>query len=209
MEPAFKLFAMGAVYVVAGLASFAIRDLDGAGWFMIAIGVVAVATGIWCVVRGGNVPHPPAVLPDLPSPAPAGGCCPKCGGASSRPMTAIETTAYYGYDRFVLARPRTCLGCGSGFEVQPSRAGCYLMVACTAVAGLAGVALIGGGPLLVWVRAHNAELDRTEWAEAVLGGVIITGGGGWWVYRCWLFGRRYWWLLDRGRTRRYTRRRVA
>lgn len=137
------MIVLGGIMVVAGVAMLVLPDLNGAGWSIVAAGLLAGGFGYWFHVRGGNVPHPPRDLPSPPEPAPAsaGKSCPACGSGSVRPMDGAETTAFYGYDRFVLVRPRICLVCGHGFESEPSSFGAYLMVAVAALGVLVGVAL--------------------------------------------------------------------
>jgi hypothetical protein len=195
MGQVYYLIALGAVFVVAGLASLTIRDFDGAGWYVVGAGLVAIASGLWFAVRGGNRPHPPADLPPLPSPGPASGGCPKCGSAQSRVMTGTETTDFYGYDRFILVRPRICLACGAGFEMPPGRIGCYLMIGVAALGVLLGVVVLVGGPVLLWRAANDPMVSAAKQVKIALSGVGVLVLGRWWVARSWRVGRRYWALL--------------
>jgi hypothetical protein len=112
-------------------------------------------------------------------------------------MTGAETTDFYGYDRFVLVRPRVCLACGHGFEAQPSRAGCYLMVGVAAVGALIGVGFIALGPLMLRDALLDATATAVERFKLALGGVGACGVGAVWVWRCWKTAHRYWLLKDK------------
>ena len=195
MHHEYELVGLGALFTAGGIGLLFVPDLAGAGWYVLAIGLLSLGAASWFLWRGGNVPHPPADLPSLPAPTPTARGCPKCGSAS-RPMTGAETTDFYGYDRFVLVRPRRCLGCGFGYEAQPTRAGCYLMVAVAAVGVLIGMAFLVGGPFLMWLAFRDANLNTVEQGKHVLGGIGLCAVGVWWVRRCWQTGRRYWHLKD-------------
>src|SRR4051794_40031972 len=149
----------GALMTVGGLALLAIPDFDGAGWYVAAAGLLYAGFGAWFHIRGGNVPYPLFGSAPLPPPAVAAVGCPACGGTSTRPMTGAEATAFYGYDRLVLVRPKVCLGCGQGFEAQPSRVGCHLMIGVAAVGGLVGLAFFAGVPLALWFAVQDGMFN--------------------------------------------------
>jgi hypothetical protein len=63
--------------------------------------------------------------------------CPSCGGQNVRAMTGAETTAYYGRETLVHARPRKCRDCGCAYEPIPSKPSCLILTG----VGVLGVVL--------------------------------------------------------------------
>lgn len=191
------MIVLGGIMVVAGVAMLVLPDLNGAGWSIVAAGLLAGGFGYWFHVRGGNVPHPPRDLPSPPEPAPAsaGKSCPACGSGSVRPMDGAETTAFYGYDRFVLVRPRICLVCGHEFEFGT------VVVRGVSDGGGRGVGGAGRSGLdphvalrtLARIPGHGVHLDHKSQTRAA------AYGGVWWIRRSARVLDHYW-RLRRPRT---------
>jgi hypothetical protein len=195
MRPETKLMIVGGMLAAAGGAMLAVSAFDGAGWLILSAGGVAAGMGAWFVRRGGNTPHPPAVAVALPAAVPTRVGCPKCGEPKTRPMTPVETTSFYGFDRFVLTRPRKCLECGHGFEVLPSLAGCYTMVGVAAAGVCLGLVLMAVGLFGSYLMA--AKCGTVGQLKAAAGAVGLLTAGPWWVVRSCRVSARYWSLRAR------------
>ncbi|WP_422928833.1 hypothetical protein [Singulisphaera sp. PoT] len=177
------MIVLGGLIVAGGLALLMLPDLNGAGWYIAAAGLVAAGFGYWFHVRRGNVPEPPEVEPVLPPPAASSNLCPACGSTSIREMNAVETTAFYGYDRFVLARPRVCISCAQGFEPLPSRAGARLMVGAAGLGILLGLALFAMGPLVLAGIVRKGGLTEHMKYKLVLSVPVLIYVSIWWSRR--------------------------
>ncbi|CAN5542847.1 hypothetical protein BH10PLA2_BH10PLA2_25150 [soil metagenome] len=192
-----QMIALGGVLILAGTAMAFVKDFNGAGWYVLGAGLVAIAFGSWFLLRGGNVPHPPANLPKPPPPAPLAATCPHCLATDSRPMTAVETTAFYGYDRFVFKRPRICSICNTGYEPKTPRLASLLMIGVGAVGMLIGVAFLLGGPFGVWMGWHDAAMAASQRFKCVAGGIVMLPVGVWWIRRSLLVAYGYYGRLER------------
>lgn len=181
-----RLLLLSFALIVAGGAIQWIDDelLHQSGFYMIAAGIVSLAFVCWYSLRGGDSHYSGWKSIDRVVPTTKSNICPTCGGHSIRKMTAVETTEFYGYDRFVIVRPMLCEECGRGFEKQMSNLGAIGMVLAASSGVLFGLGAIAASFVVAWMLAN----DRSMWTFAQIklfaGAPILFIAGCWWVLRC-------------------------
>jgi DNA-directed RNA polymerase subunit M/transcription elongation factor TFIIS len=108
--------------------------------------------------------------------------CPKCGSDRVRRMSAAELQEFYGGNPFVLSPPRKCSSCGHGYEAIPSAAGCYTMMALSALGVLVGAGFVVLGILAPFIVRSDDKVEVNPlWVigrsiiAVLFGGSLIYG----------------------------------
>lgn len=147
----------------------------------------------------GSCGHP--IAAPIP-PNPSRHQCPECGNTELHVMNAGETRTFYGYDRFVLYLPRSCLACGHAFEVHPGLLGCYFLTGFSMLGALFGLWLLLLGPFIGYAMFFSQRPMEAN-PRLVFGMVVVPILG---ALTLWRFSKetlRYW-RLRKGRDGRPT-----
>lgn len=181
------------LFVLAGLAMLTTNDLREAGWYCLGSGLIApvlVAFLGWWLGYDAP-PSPLAGPPSLPKPSPLQDQCPVCGSTDLHIMNASETKAFYGYDRFVLYRPRRCSACRHAFELHAGALGCYFLAGFSALAVLFGLFLLLLGPFLGYAMFFSQRPMEAK-PRLILGVIVAPILGALVVWRFTKETLRYW-----------------
>jgi hypothetical protein len=112
--------------------------------------------------------------------------CPRCGSADVRAMAAAELNEFYGRNAFVLTAPRRCRSCGHGWEVRPTKFGCYVMIAFSALLGVCSIgAALGAAAYCV------LALLAGKVVTPLLGGVTVVLPAVGFLYAAIRSGKKY------------------